>query len=219
MLISSRGTKLSLIVIIVHFLTKRNYQCTIPITQGTYKLQDVPPTSIISDAASVTTDDLTICAPSNLSIPGRTVEFITGKLNVPCDATSALVDPSTQSLMHIGVARSMSPLSNGTYIPLQVMNISPTPVTIYKGTKLAKAIPEYSVMLVSDITLLVSDTATTTTTPAILDQIDMSQLKGEERTELTKLLTTFSQVFAEDPIPTGQTSVVKHCIPATGPPI
>ena len=75
-------------------------------------------------------------------------------------------------------------------------------------------------MLVSDITPLVSDTATTTTTtPAILDQINMSQLKGEERAELTKLLTTFSQVFAEDPIPTGHTSVVKHCIPATGPPI
>ena len=122
-------------------LTKRNHQYTIPITQGTYKLQDVPPTSIISDAASVTVDDLTICSPSNLS-RSNTVQFITGKLIVPCDETSALVDPSTQSLMHIGVARSMSPLANGMDIPLQVMNISPTPVTIYKGTKLAKAISE-----------------------------------------------------------------------------
>ena len=113
----------------------------------------------------------------------------------------------------------MSPLANGTDILLQVMNISPTPVTIYKGTKLAKVIPEYSVMLVSDTTPLVSDTAATTTTSTILDQIDMSHLKAEERTELTKLLATFSQVFAEDPIPTGHTSVVKHCIPATGPPI
>ena len=126
-------------MVIVHFLTKRNHQYTIPITQGTYKLQDVPPTSIILDAASVTADDLTICAPSNLS---NTVQFITGKLIVPCDETSALVDPSTQSLMHIGVAWSMSPLANGTDILLQVMNISPTPVTIYKGTKLAKAISE-----------------------------------------------------------------------------
>ena len=126
-------------MVIVHFLTKRNHQYTIPITQGTYKLQDVPPTSIISDAASVTADDLTICAPSNLS---NTVQFITGKLIVPCDETSALVDQSTQSLMHIGVAWSMSPLANGTDILLQVMNISPTPVTIYKGTKLAKAISE-----------------------------------------------------------------------------
>ena len=139
MLISSRGTKVSLIVVIVHFLTKRNHQYTLPITQDTYKLQDVPPTSIISDAASVTADDLTICAPSNLS---NTVQFITGKLIVPCDETSALVDPSAQSLMHIGVAWSMSPLANGTDILLQVMNISPTPVTIYKGTKLAKAISE-----------------------------------------------------------------------------
>ena len=99
------------------------------------------------------------------------------------------------------------------------MNISPTPVTIYKGTKLAKTIPEHSVMLVSDTTPLVSDTAATTTTSAILDQINTSHLKAQERTELTKLLTTFSQVFAEDPIPTGHTSVVKHYIPATGLPI
>ena len=74
-------------------------------------------------------------------------------------------------------------------------------------------------MLVSDTTPLVSDTAVTTTTSAILDQINMSHLKAEERTELTKSLTTFSQVFAEDPIPTGHTSVVKHYIPATGPQI
>ena len=87
------------------YLTNRNHQYTIPITQGTYKLQDVPPNSIILDAASVTADDFTICAPSNLSIPGRTVQFITGKLNVPCDTTSALVDLSTQSPTHICVAR------------------------------------------------------------------------------------------------------------------
>ena len=72
-------------------------------------------------------------------------------------------------------------------------------------------------MLVSDIIPLVSDTACYyhyyTSHPR------SSHLKAEERTELTKLLTTFSQVFAEDLIPTGHTSVVKHCIPATGPPI
>ena len=78
-------------------------------------------------------------------------------------------------------------------------------------------VPEHSVMLVSHTTSVV--TSTETPTAATLDQIDLSHLKTEERTELTQLLTNFSHVFAENPIPTGQTSVVEHSIPTTGPPI
>ena len=193
-------------------LTNRDHQYTIPVTQG---IQQVSSANPIDDTTNTVTEDFTISASSNISIPGRSVQFITGKLNAPCNATSGLVDPLTRSPMHICVARSLSPLANGSDILLQVMNISPTPVTIYKGTKLATMVPEHSVMLVSHSTSLVTDTAT----PAALDQIDLSHLKAEERTELTQLLTNFLHVFAEYPIPTGQTSVVEHSIPITSPPI
>ena len=57
------------------------------------------------------------CGNSALYFTNRNHQYTipvptTGKLNVPCDITSALVDPSTQSPMYICVARSMSPLAN-----------------------------------------------------------------------------------------------------------
>ena len=145
------------------------------------------------------------------------MKLITGKLDTPCHANSGLVDLLTQSPMHICVARSLSPLANGSDILLQVMNISPTPVTIYKGTKLATMLPEHGIMLVSHSTSVVTNP--TTATPSALDQIDLSHLKTEEHSELTQLLVNFSHVFAENSMPTRQTSVVKHSIPTTGPPI
>ena len=76
---------------------------------------------------------------------------------------------------------------------------------------------EHSVMLVSHNTLPITDNATPTS--SALDQIDLSHLKTEECAELNQLLNTFCHVFAENPIPKGQTSVVQHSIPTTGPPI
>ena len=47
------------------------------------------------------------------------------------------------------LARSLSPLTNGADVVLQVLNISPIPITIYKGMMLAMATPEQCVLLVS----------------------------------------------------------------------
>ena len=187
----------------VLYLTNKEHQYTIPVTQGTSSVQQVPSTNTIAH-------DFTVVAP------GRTV-FVAGKLNTPCNATSALVDPLARSPTYICVARSLSPLINTTDILLQVMNISSTPVTIYKGTKLATMTPEHNVMLLSHTTAVIDDNPASL--PTIVDQIDLSHLSTEEHTELAKLLTDFSHVFAENPIPTGQTSVVKHSIHTTGPPI
>ena len=128
-------------------LINRDHQYTISVTHATR--QQVSSASPTTDAASTITEDFTVCAPSNISIPGQSVKFITGKLSTPCHAYSGLVDPLSRSPMHICVARSLSPLANGSDILLQVMNISSTPVTIYKGTKLATMVPEHGVMLVS----------------------------------------------------------------------
>ena len=92
-------------------LTNREHQYTIPITQGAHTFQEVPLTSTIAN-------DFTVSAPTDITIPGRTVQFIIGKLNAPCSATSALVDPLPRSPTHICVARSLSPLTNDTDILL-----------------------------------------------------------------------------------------------------
>ena len=178
--------------------------------------QQVTSTSLLNDPSN-STNNFTISVPSNISIPGLSVQFLTGKPNAPCNATSGLVDPLTQSPKHICVARSLSPFANGSDILLQVMNISPTPVTIYKGTNMATMVPEHSVMLVSHSTFPVTETAAPMS--SALNQIDLSHLQPEESAELTQLLNKFHHMFAENPIPRGQTSVIQHSIPTTGPPI
>ena len=99
---------------------------------------------------TTTISDLTGKSPANVTIPGRTVQFITGKLSSTCeDVTAVLVEPSTKLPTHMCLACSSSPLTNGADVVLQVLNNSPTPITIYKGMKLATATPEQCVLLVS----------------------------------------------------------------------
>ena len=95
------------------------------------------------------------------------------------------------------------------------MNVSPTPVTVYKGMKLATAIPEHNILCVSSDSP-VPDTCQNT---KALDLIDLSHLPSNEQTELTQLLLQFSDLFSTNDRPIGRTSVVTHSIPTTGPPI
>ena len=110
---------------------------------------------------------------------------------------------------------SGSLLTSGVDVVLQVMNISPTPVTIYKSTKLAIATPEHCIQLVSH-TSVVDENPTQL---PLLDQVDLSHLTPEEQTELTTLLTDFSDISSHDNIPMAHTTAVKHSIPTTAFPI
>ena len=53
--------------------------------------------------------------------------------------TSILVEPlhGTSIPVHVCVARSLGTLCNKTVVILQIMNVGPTPVTLYKGMHLA----------------------------------------------------------------------------------
>ena len=57
-----------------------------------------------------------------------------------------LVEPLSNLPNHLHIARSLS----AVYSNPQVMNTNPSPVKIYKGMKLATAIPERNILLVSD---------------------------------------------------------------------
>ena len=189
------------------YLTNNQLEYTIPINLGKHSRQQPTPAG----------DDFTVESPTNITIPGRTVQFIMEKLSSTCgNVTSVLVEPSTKLPTHMCLARSLSPLTNSADVVLQVMNISPTPVTIYKGMKLATASPQHSVLLVSDVSVVDDESPTQ---PLLLSKIDLSHLTPEEQTELTTSLNDFSDVFSHDNTPTGHTSVVKHSIPTTAPPI
>lgn len=94
------------------------------------------------------------------------------------------------------------------------MNICPTPISIYKGMKLATATPEHSVLLVSHTDVV---THKCPTDPSLFDQFDFSHLTPKKQTELATLLMDFSDVFSYDNNPMGHTSIVKHSIPTTAP--
>ena len=58
-----------------------------------------------------------------------------------------LVEPSTKFPTHMCLPRSLSPLMNSADVRLQVLDISPNPITIYKDMQLVTATLEQSVLL------------------------------------------------------------------------
>ena len=69
------------------------------------------------------------------------------------------------------------------------MNISPSPVKVYKGMKLGTVIPSTRVLLVSD-----EDLQTEVQSPPF-DHLQFPSLSTSERTELTNLLKEFCDSF------------------------
>ena len=131
------------------------------------------------------------------------------------DVTNVLVEPSKGFPPHLCLACSLSSVNKGENIILQVMNISSTPVTVYKGIKLATAIPEHNILFIANDAPMPDICQNM---PA-LNQINLSHLPAAEHVELTQLLLQFVDLFSTDDRSISQTSVVTHSIPTIGPPI
>ena len=147
------------------------------------------------------------------------MQLITGRIESQrTNVANVLVEPleSMSIPTHVCVARSLSALCNNTDVILQVMNVGPTPVTLYKGMCLATATPENEILTITQEHPKVSDNADTF---ANLEQVDLSHLSTSEQQELAQLLIDFHSLFPANGAPLGQTSVVSHSIATTGPPI
>ena len=98
---------------------------------------------------------------------------------------------------------------------IQVANLRPVPVKLFKGTKVGIFTPRNKVMLVED-----KDTVLPGGLPSFssLPQIDMSpDLSKPQQTQLQCLLEEFADLFALDGL--GRTSLVRHSIHTERPPI
>ena len=85
-----------------------------------------------------------------MEIPARTIQLISGQLDSPYGCNSVmLVEPLSNLLEHLHIACSLSAVYNNQ-VTVQVINYSPSPVKIFKGMKLATAIPKRNILLVSD---------------------------------------------------------------------
>ena len=171
-------------------------------------------------------DSVAIIAPVDMEIPGRTVQLIQGELKDEHSGFSeALVEPmSGTPPTNFCIARTLSPVTSGREVILQVMNISPTPITIYKGMMLGEAIPRHNVMLVEEnandrVDAQIDQSQAQSQAQDFEANLDRSDLTSSEKQQLKNLLSQFSDLFAPKGGPVGQTPAVKHSIPTEGPPV
>ena len=167
----------------------------------------------------VKSDSVPVIAPVDMEIPGRTIQLIQGELQGECDSfCEALVEPTSGAPpMNLCIARTLTRVQSGKEVVLQVMNISPTPVTIYKGMKLGEATPSHNIFVVHDNAREVAATQRSQLqTPHF--NIDITDLKASEKRQLQDLLVQFADLFAPKGGPVGRTPNVKHSISTEGPP-
>ena len=158
-------------------------------------------------------DSVAIIAHVDMEIPGRIIKVIQGELKEECSSLhEALVEPvSSAPPTNLCIAMSLSPVTSGKEVILQVMNVSPTPTTIYKGMKFGEATPRYNVMLVDDyVDHVVAEE--TDQSQALDFNFDDSNLISSEKTQLQNLVTRFAHLFTPKGGPVSQTPAVKHWI-------
>ena len=164
-------------------------------------------------------ESVSVIVTSTQEIPGRTVQLLTCKVKGDIiGSREGLIEPSDAIgglPKYLCVARSLTTITPGNKVILQVMNISPSPIKVYKGMTLGQIISKQNILVVEqdDITIQSSHDYT----PEI--NLDSSTLLPAEKTKLRDLLTVYSDIFATSGTPATQNQVVKHNIKTTGPPI
>ena len=118
-----------------------------------------------------------------------------------------------------GALVTSTPTGQGGYVPILIVNPLPTDVTIYEGTRVAKASPVESMMVapVGEVPSRWSPTV-----PQVSSQKNImlqkmverstSDLTADEKEELYRLLLEYADVFAESSVELGRTSLIKHSI-------
>ena len=123
---------------------------------------------------------------------------------------------SSNSPNHLLFPRTLSKVTSGGHIFIQVINISPNDITLYKNTKLGCCTPVENLLA---ITTDNTDTASIQTTPPPVIELSSANLSHSQKEHLQELLNRYSDVFASPGGPLGQTNMVKHPIKTTGTPI
>ena len=93
------------------------------------------------------------------------------------------------------------------------MNVSPSPVKMYKGMKLGYITPLQNILGTENEPAVVN----TVTAPPV--NLETSDLPPSEKSRLLDVLTEFADIFAETESCLGRSHIVKHSITTTGMPI
>ena len=116
------------------------------------------------------------------------------------------------------VARTLGCVDKNHSMVLEIANISPTTTKIHKGTKLGTFVPMDEFWVVNSVQ---NDQRHGGEVATKLPAVDLTgtDLSSTQQQKLLELLATFSTLFLTPEEPLGKTSVVRHGIQTTGPPI
>ena len=116
------------------------------------------------------------------------------------------------------VATTLGCVDKNHSMVLEIANISPTRTKIHKGTKLGTFVPMDEFWVVNSVQ---NDQRHGGEVATKLPAVDLTgtDLSSTQQQKLLELLATFSTLFVTPEEPLGKTSVVRHGIQTTGPPI
>ena len=179
-------------------------------------------TEIARQATEEVRVGLTVVAAIDIEIPGGTIQLATGCVKGNTNGVSeGLFEPKYDSKLpkHISAARSLGRIVSGDQVVLQVMNTSPSPTKVYKGTILGTFIPN-KLLLVLDKGEPDNKDAHIAPVPVFPDiETTCKHLSHQQKIQLTNLLVKYQDLFISKADPLGHTDKVKHSIQTERPPI
>ena len=157
-----------------------------------------------------------VCMAQTTKIPERSQMLVKGKLDIDSVmGVEGLFEPRDRpSQKGLLVARSLSKVGSNNEVLVHVINVGHKETTIYKGTQMGAFTSGQCVMSVGDEGNLKAQNDR-------MPEVDLSwsSITPLEKKKLEKLLYDFRGLFVSEGGPLGRTSVVKHAIKTTGPPI
>ena len=165
-----------------------------------------------------------VTIPATVEVPGRTVQLIHGKL-------SGSVDPGVEEGLvetlesggvpkHLLVARTLSRVSPATEVVLQVVNMAPETLKLYKGTRVGQFTSRKYILQMGEA---VRNQQAQFSDPVELSQEDIdvsgSNISHAQQQELLDLLNEYRDIFVTESGALGKTLLVKHSIVTQGSPI
>jgi hypothetical protein len=165
-------------------------------------------------------------------VPARHEMVIPAKVFAPDKKTPVNIGPGVvesnlifKRKPELALARSVVQ-PQGDRIAVRVVNMSPTPITLYKNSKVANLHPlmegEDSTECVEAFEVLepqivkesnsVSKANSNANLQKLFEQVDLSHLQPEEQADVENLLVEFQDIFSSGPSDIGRTSKIYHKI-------
>ena len=193
----------SWIVIIIPFSFGNDSWSSIPIAFNQKSMLSQSPDAV----------NCILLAFTDVEIPGRTIEILTGQVDTLHDNGSVvLIEPLLTLPDYLHVACSLGFFENGQ-VAIQVMNVSPSPIMIIKGMRLGMTTAEHNTLLVSQqgsSTEELPSLADNAFAP-VFDTITTPGLSSTEQGQLLELLAdsvTFLHHHLDHKVAPQQSSIV-----------